>query len=144
MDFWVVTGCDIRRPTGPRKRTETVIHNKPVGESEMFIVINKKCQSQLMCRRRWFIDMFSSRISSATRLPWLSSPAMRDDWIYEREKENRYRVSLGGEEQRNSYEWRSIQGRSHRMVFKDLKRRGGRLGTRKMQPQLMEGEALLH
>ena len=26
--------CGVRRPAGPRKGTETVIHNKPVGESE--------------------------------------------------------------------------------------------------------------
>ena len=39
-----------------------------------------------MRRRRWFIDMFSSRISSAARLPRLSSPAMKNDWIYKREK----------------------------------------------------------
>ena len=112
--------CGVRRPAGPRKRTETVIHNKPIGKLELFIIINKKCQSHLMRRRRWFIDMsstgissaanqnyrfismFSSEISSAARLPRLSSPAMKDDWIYEREKENRYRVLADGGEQRNS------------------------------------------
>ena len=36
-------GCDVRRPAGPQKRTETVIHNKPTGESELFIIMNKKC-----------------------------------------------------------------------------------------------------
>ena len=45
-----------------------------------------------MRRRRWFIGMFSFEISSIARLPRLSSPAMKDDWIYEREKENHYRV----------------------------------------------------
>jgi len=90
--------CGVRRPAGPRKRTETVIHNKPVDESKMFIIINKKCQSCLMRRRRWFIGMFSSRISFAARLPRLSSPAMKDDWIYESEMENCYRFLVGGEE----------------------------------------------
>ena len=74
---------------------KTVIHNEPVGESEQFIIINRKCQSHLMRRRRWFIGMFSSGISSTARLPRLSSLAMKDDWIYRREKENRYRVSAG-------------------------------------------------
>jgi len=77
---------------------KTVIHNKPVGESEQFIIINRKCQSHLMRRRHWFIGMFSSGISSTTRLPWLSSPAMKDDWIYGRERENHSRVSIGGGE----------------------------------------------
>ena len=77
---------------------------RQVGESELFIIINKKCQSHLMRRRCWFIGIFSSEISSTARLPRLSSPAMKDDWIYEREKENRYRISAGGEEQRNSCE----------------------------------------
>ena len=79
--------CGVRRPAGPRKGIEIVIHNKPIGESELFIIINKKCQSHLMRRRRWFIDIFSSGISSATCLPRLSSPAMKNDWVYEREKE---------------------------------------------------------
>ena len=94
--------CGVRRPAGPGKGTKTVIHNKPIGELELFIIINKKCQSHLMRRRHWFIGIFSSRISSAARLPRLSSPAMKDDWIYEREKENRYRILAGGEGQRNS------------------------------------------
>ena len=55
---------------------KTVIHNEPVGESEQFIIINRKCQSHLMRRRRWFIGMFSSGISSTARLPRLSSPAI--------------------------------------------------------------------
>ena len=67
-----------------------------------------------------------------------------NDWIYGREKENCYRVSAGGEEQRNSCEWRCVQGQSHRLVFEDMKQRGGRIGARKRQPQLMEGEAPLH
>ena len=100
--------CGIRRPTGPRKRTKTVIHNKSVGELELFIVVNKKCQSHLMRRRHWFIGIFSFGISSAARLPRLSSPTMMDDWIYEREKENRYRVLASREEQRNSCEWRCV------------------------------------
>jgi len=29
---------------------------------------------------------------------------MMNNWIYKKEKENRYRVSTGGEERRNSYE----------------------------------------
>ena len=44
--------CGVRRPTGPRKGTETIIHNKLVGESELFIIINKKYRSHLMRRRR--------------------------------------------------------------------------------------------
>ena len=79
--------CGVRRPAGPRKRTKTIIHNKHIGESELFIIINKKCQSHLMRRRRRFISMFSSRISSTMCLPRLSLSAMRDDWIYEMEKE---------------------------------------------------------
>jgi len=120
--------CGVRRPADPRKRMVTVIHNKPVGESELFIIINKECQSHLMHRRCWFIGIFSSGISSAARLPWLSSPAMKDDWIYKREKENRYRVLVGEEEQRNNCKWRCVQGQNHRLVFEDLKRRGRRLG----------------
>ena len=45
----------------------------------------QECQSHLMRRRHWFIGIFSSGISSATRLPRLFSPAMEDDWIYEGE-----------------------------------------------------------
>jgi len=48
--------------------------------------------------------MFSSGISSAACLPQLSSLAMKDDWIYGREKENRYRVLAGRGEQRDSYD----------------------------------------
>ena len=122
----------------------TVIHNKPIGESEQFIIINRQCQSHLMRRRHWFIGIFSFGISSAARLPRLSSPAMKDDWIYEREKENRYRTSAGGEEQRNNCEWRCVRGQNHRLVFEDLKRRGGSLGTCKRQPQLMEDDMPCH
>ena len=136
--------CGVRRTVGPRKRTETIIHNKPVGESELFIITNRKCQSHLMHQRCWFIGMFPSGISSTMRLPRLSSSAMKDDWIYEREEENRYRISAGGEEQRNSCEWRCVRGQSYRLEFEDLKQRGGRPGMRKRQPQLMEGEAPLH
>ena len=64
--------CSVRGPAGPGKGTETIIHNKPIGELAQFIIINKKCQSHLMRRRRWFIGMFSSRISSTARLPRLS------------------------------------------------------------------------
>ena len=39
-----------------------------------------------MRRRCWFIDMSSSRISSAARLPRLSSPAMKFGWIYKKGK----------------------------------------------------------
>ena len=66
--------------------------------------MNRKCQSHLMCQRRWFIGVFSSGISSAVRLPRLSSPAMKDDWIYGRKEENRYRVLAGRGEQRDSYD----------------------------------------
>ena len=97
-----------------------------------------------MRRRHWFIGIFSSRISSAARLPRLSSPAMKDDWIYEREKENRYKVLAGGEKQKNSCEWRCVRGQNHWLIFEDLRRRGGRLRTCKRQPQLIEGEAPLH
>ena len=44
--------CGIRRPAGPGKRIETVIHNKPIGGSELLIIMNKKCQSHLMRWRR--------------------------------------------------------------------------------------------
>ena len=100
--------CNVRGPAGPRKRTKTVIHNKPVGESEQFIIINKKCRSHLMHRRRWFIDMSSSVISSTACLPRLSLPTKRDDWIYGRKEENRYRVLPGRRKQRNSCEWRCV------------------------------------
>ena len=81
-----------QKASRPGKRTETVIHNKPIGESELFVIINKKCQSHLMRRRRWFIGIFSFGISSATRLPRLSSPTMKNDWIYATG------FSIGGEE----------------------------------------------
>jgi len=69
---------------------------------------------------------------------------MKKDWIYGREKENRYTVSAGGEEQRNNYEWRCVRGQRHRLVFEDMKRRGGHLMMHKGQPQLIEGEVPLH
>ena len=83
---------------------KVVIHNEPIGESKQIIIINRGCQSHLMRRRRWFIGIFSSGISSAARLPRLSSPDREDYWIYEGEKENGYRISTGGEERRNSCE----------------------------------------
>ena len=43
--------CSVRRLAGPGKRTETIIYNKHVGGSELFIIMNKKCQSHLMRRR---------------------------------------------------------------------------------------------
>ena len=66
---------------------KTVIHNESIGESEWVVIMNRDCQSHLMCQRRWFIGIFSSGISSIARLPRLSSPAMKDDWVYKREKE---------------------------------------------------------
>jgi len=68
--------CSIRGLASLEKRTKTVIQNKPIDQSEQFIIMNKRCQSHLMRRRRWFTSMFSSQISSAARLPRLSSPAM--------------------------------------------------------------------
>ena len=123
---------------------KAVIHNEPIGELKQVTIINRGCQSHLIRWRRWFIGMFSYEISSTACLPRLSTPAMKDDWIYGREKENRYRILAGGGKQRNSCEWRCVRGRSHRLVFEDMKRRGGCIGARKRQPQLMEGEALLH
>ena len=102
------------------------------------------CQSYLMRRRRWFIGMSSAGISSATRLPQLSSSAMRNDWIYGRKEENRCRVLVGIRERMNSCEKRCVWGRSPRLVFEDMKRRGGHLRTRKRQPQLIEGKTSLH
>ena len=122
---------------------KVVIHNKPIDESEQIIIMNRGCRSHLMRRRRWFIGMSSTGISSAARLPRLPSLAIRNDWIYRREKENCYGVSAGGEEQRNSCEWRCVRGRGHRLVFEDIKQRGERLRARKRQPQLIEGEAPL-
>ena len=123
-----------------------VIHNKPIGKSEQFIIMNRKCQSHLMRRRRWFIGMFSSRISSAARLPRLSSLAMKNDWIYGREKENRYWVLVGGEKQRNrnGCKCRCVRGWSTRPIFEAMERRGGCLGMHKRQPQLIEGKVPLH
>ena len=68
--------CSIRGLIGPRKRTKTVIQNESIDKSEQFIVTNRRYQSHLMRRRRWFTGMASSGISSAARLSWLSSPAM--------------------------------------------------------------------
>ena len=87
---------------------KAIIHNEPIGELEQVIIMNRGCQSHIMRRRRWFIGMFSSGISSAARLPRLSSLAMRDDWIYGRKEENHYRVLAGGREQRNSCGWRCV------------------------------------
>ena len=72
-----------------------------------------------MCRRRWFTDMSSSRISSAARLLRLSSPTMKFGWIYKKGEENRYRVCKGREVQRNknSCEYRCVQGWSPQLVF---------------------------
>ena len=86
------------------KRMKTIIHNEPIGKSEWVIIINRDCQSHLMHQRRWFLGKSSARISSAARLPRLSSPAMINDWIYGRKEENRYRVLVGGRERRNSCE----------------------------------------
>ena len=70
----------------------------------------------------------------------------RVDWIYEKGEESRYRVCEGGEVQRNrnSCKYRCVRGRSPRLVFEATERRGGRLETRKRQPQLIEGEAPPH
>jgi len=86
------------------KRMKTVIHNEPIGKSERVIIMNRDCQSHLMHWRRWFLGKSSVGISSAARLPWLSSLAMINDWIYGRKEENRYRVLVGGGERRNSCE----------------------------------------
>ena len=55
---------------------KTIIQDEPINKLEKFTAINRRYQSHLMRRRRWFTDMSSSRISSAARLPWLSSPAI--------------------------------------------------------------------
>ena len=96
--------CSVRGLVGPGKRTKIVIYNKPIGELEQIIIMNRGYQSHLMRRRHWFIGMFSSGISSAACLPRLSSPAMKDDWVYGRKEENRYRVLAGRGEQRDSYD----------------------------------------
>jgi len=43
--------CSIRGPTGPGERTKTVIHNKPVGESEQFIIINRQTKVSVLLHR---------------------------------------------------------------------------------------------
>ena len=48
-----------------------------MNKKSQIVAISKRHQSHLMRRRHWLINMFSSRVSSATRLPWLSSPAMK-------------------------------------------------------------------
>ena len=55
------------------------------------VAISRSHQSHLMRRRRWLTGMFSSRVSSAVRLPRLSSLAMKLLGSIER-GENRYRV----------------------------------------------------
>ena len=55
------------------------------------VVISRRHQSHLMRRRRWLTNIFSSRVSSATRLPRLSSSAMKLLGSIGR-GENRYRV----------------------------------------------------
>jgi len=100
--------CSIRGLASPGERTKTIIQNEPIDESEQFIIMNRRCQSHLMRQRRWFTSIFSSGISSSARLPWLSSPALKFDWIYGKGKENHDRVLEGEEVQRNSCEWRCV------------------------------------
>ena len=86
--------CSIRGFAGPGEGTQTIIHDKLIGESEKIIIMNRGYQSHLMRRRRWFIGMFSSGTSSAARLPRFSSSAMKLIKSTGREK-GRYRVLRG-------------------------------------------------
>ena len=72
--------------------------------------------------------------------------ADHEEWLDLRKEEEKTAIGFlaGGKEYRNSCGWRCVRGRSHRLVFEDMKRRDGRLGTRKRQPQLIGGEAPLH
>jgi len=62
--------------------------------------MSRRYRSHLIWRRHWLIGRFSSRTSSAARLPRLSLLAIGFGWIYGREEENCYRVCEGGEVQR--------------------------------------------
>ena len=85
-----------------------------------------------MCRRRWFIGILSYGISFAVRLPWLSSLSMENDWIYEKGKENCYRVLTSGEERRKGASEVSKFRRTRIML---------RISGRFLPPQAEEEEA---
>jgi len=132
----------VRGLTGPRKRTKTVVQNESIGKSEQFIITSRRCRSHLMRRRRWLAGMFSSGISSAAHLPWLSSLAIGST----RRGKGCYRVCRGGGVQRNKSGCKCscVRGWSPRLVFEATERRGGHLGMCKRQPQLIEGEVPPH
>ena len=128
--------CSVSGIVSPRKRVKAVIHIELIGKSEQTIIMNKGYQSYLMRRGRWFIGMSSAEISSIARLPRLPSSAMRNEWIYRKEEWNRCKVLADGRKRRNSCRWRGVWSRSPRLVFENMKRRGGRLGARKRQLQI--------
>ena len=134
----------VRGPTGPRKRTEAVIHNKPIGESELFIIINENV-NLTSCTRD--VDSLAYSLLESPQ-PRACLGCFRRPWrmigCIKGKRRNLYRISAGGEEQRNSSGWRCVRGERHRPVFEDMKRRDGCLETCKRQPQLIGGEASLH
>ena len=67
------------------------------------------------------------------------------DWIYK--KGRKLLQGLKDREMqrnRSGCQYRCVRGWSPQPVFEDMKRRDGRLGTRKGQPQLIRGEAPFH
>ena len=79
--------CNIGGLTDPgRNRMKAIIQDKPINKLEKFIAMSRRYRSHLIRRRRWLIDRFSSRTSSAVRLPRLSSLAIGFGWIYGEEK----------------------------------------------------------
>ena len=66
---------------------EAVIQDEPINKLEEFIAMSRRYRSHLIRQRRWLIDRFSPRTSSAARLPLLPSPAIRSIGSMKRWKE---------------------------------------------------------
>ena len=109
------------------------------------VAISRRHQSHLMRRRRWLTGMFSSRVSSAARLPRLSSPAMKLLGSIGR-GENLYKV-VKAEKCKRTGVVASVDVFEARALGWYLKPRSEEMdasGKYKRQPQLIEGKATPH
>ena len=109
------------------------------------VAISRRHQSHLMHRRRWLTGMFSSRVSAATRLPRLSSSAMKLLGSIGKE-ENCYRVAKAvkckGTEAVASID--VFEARALGRYLKPRSEETDASGEYKRQLQLIEGEAMPH
>ena len=106
------------------------------------VAMSRGHQSHLMHRRRWLTGMFSSRVSSAARLPRLSSSAMKLLGSIGKE-ENCYRVAkvekCKGTEAVASID--VFEARALGWYLKPQSEETDASGEYKRQPQLIEGKA---